>query len=526
MGNTSTSHSESENQNVENNQTVPITHTWNGALSYSSTQSALVDLFFKSVRTIDCIDYRSVKVQCKSERSCNNNTLEKLFDKAYEEDRVRALKFLFYLRDCRGGKGEKRLFRALVRHLRFKDRKFLEHNIQNIPTFGSWKDLTLCFFGTELEQDAVQLIATQLVSDMKSDHPSLCAKYAPTEGGAFDREHKAATKISKEMGLSLVKYRKQCLTPLRAKLNIVEREMCSNNWNEIDYQKVPSIAGTRYTKAFRKHDEERYNEYLNKVVRGEAKMNTSVLMPYQIVAPYLNHSRGHHIHPKRDDHVEAQWTSFIQDRRGKWKSNVNILPLVDVSGSMSTSDSPNPMQVAVSLGLLLAELNQSEQYHGKFITFHTTPQLLKIEGDSLCEQVTSMHNTPWGGSTDVQAAFDLILNAATMFNVKQEDMPQILLILSDMQFNQAHPQHTNWQIIEDKFTAHGYVRPTLIFWNLSGKTTDYPVPSAEVPNCMLLSGYNDSFLYSIMDLKMPNPLEVVRASLDAERYNCVITEYE
>lgn len=525
MGNLQTATKSSDGEvAVEIANPIPIT-TWNGAISYETVNNPLVELFFKSVRNMPCTDYRCITLK-KSKKEKKNRfvttptggkALEQYFDAAWAVDPLRTLKFVFYLRDCRGGKGERQLFRALVRHMRETGRgQHLVANMEHVPLFGSWKDVSICFFGTPLESQAVGLIVNQLRQDQTAERPSLCAKYAPSEGGAVDKAHNAATKISSELGVSLTRYRKRYLVPLRARLNIVEREMCAKEWADIEYEKVPSLAGSRYKKAFNRHDEQRYTEYLKSVQRGEKKMNTSVLMPYQIVAPYV---KGH----DRDETIEAQWVSFMNDRKGKWPAGINVLPLIDVSGSMFNSATPQPGEVSVALGMLFSLLNSSPNYKGKFITFHESPQLLSISEGPLFDQVRSVKSTPWGGSTDFQKAFDLILNIATTFKLPQEQMPQILLVLSDMQFNQADQGngHTNWQNVESKYQAAGYRRPTIIFWNLSGISVDYPVPSSDVPNCALLSGFNDAIMYSLLDGNMPNPLAIVHKALDKERYDVV-----
>ena len=180
------------------------------------------------MRDIPCTDYRCITVK-KSQREINFDgastphgpkTLEEYFDAAWNADPLRTLKFVFYLRDCRGGKGERKLFRALVRHMRENGlAHHLDANLEYIPFFGSWKDISICFFGTEFEERAVQLIANQLRKDIISDHPSLCAKYSPSEGGAVDKRHYAAHKISSALGVSLARYRKRYLVPLRSKLH-------------------------------------------------------------------------------------------------------------------------------------------------------------------------------------------------------------------------------------------------------------------------------------------------------------------
>lgn len=486
--------------------------TWNGAKSYEDIKHPLVSLFFKSVRNIECIDYQAIETKKKDEKILNGNkTLEEYFDEAWEIDPENTLKFVFYLRDCRssegvGGKGEKKLFRALIRHLRETERgNYVLMNMEHIPYYGSWKDILMCFVGTEFEESALKLMAKQLKKDIKMDNPSVCAKYAPSEGGAFDRKYGLAGKMAKLLNTSLVGYRKKYLVPLRKKLNIVEQAMCAKQWDKIDYERVPSIAGKNYKNAFKRHDEDRYNEYLQKVITGEKKMNTSVLMPYHMVAPYLKSE-------PMNQTIEAQWVSFLKDRRErKGEVMFDILPLIDVSGSMFTGSSPQPVEVAISLGLIMATLNTST-FHNKFITFHETPELITIPEGTLYDQVNYIKNSPWGGSTSFLKTFKLILNEMT------DILPKILLVLSDMQFNQTENNKTNWEVIEQMYAEAGQERPFMIFWNLNGSTIDYPIPDASVPNCILLSGYNDNIMTSILNGTIPSPLDLVYMTLKSHRY--------
>ena len=182
---------------------------------------------------------------------------------------------------------------------------------------------------------------------------------------------------------------------------------------------------------------------------------------------------------------------------------------------------PQAVEVAVSLGMIFSLLNSSPQYKGKFITFHDKPELLSITGTSLMEQVNSVKRTAWGGNTNFQSTFDLMLNIATTFSIPREQMPQILLVLSDMQFNQADNGKTNWEVIENKYQKAGYTRPTIIFWNVNGNSVDYPVPSSSVPNCALLSGFNDAIMYSLLSGTMPDPKTIVHQALDDDRYNVI-----
>lgn len=496
-----------------------IAKTWNGANSYATLFNPLVELFFKSVRNVECKDYRCIDIKESAIASVvksdsKTKTLEEYFDEAWKVDPLRTLKFLFYLRDCRKGKGEKKLFRALVRHMREQGlSSHLKHNIKHIPFYGSWKDISVCFFGTPFEKDAISLISDQLKLDINTDTPSLCAKYAPSEKGAISRKHNATQKIARHMGISVQVYRKKYLVPLRDKLNIVEKKMCAKQWSDINYETVPSIANIHYNKAFIKHDNDRHTQYLRNVMLGKTKMNTKVLMPYQIISGYINGAL-------QDETIEAQWKSFIDDRRSKFTA-MNILPLIDVSGSMNCGGTPKPIEVALSLGILFSLLNTTEHYKGKFITFSASPELLSIstKGTSLHDQVNYISKTSWEMTTDFQKVFDMILNVAKTFSLTEDQMPKTLLVLSDMQFDSTGSETTNWEMIETKYLEAGFIRPTIIFWNLNGKSVDFPVPNSNVPNCVLISGFNDSVMYSVLDGKQLSPIDLVHCALDNERYN-------
>jgi hypothetical protein len=508
---------------------APVT-TENGAASYGTVSDALTELMFKTTRDLAHTEYNAY-LKSPVKRTGDDTYLVTTFLKAWEEDTLMTLRFVFYLRDCRGGKGEKALFRALVKILRnnVDCRVHLLHNIKHFPYYGSWKDLLACFMGTPMEDDALALFADQLKQDIAStEQPSICAKYAPTEGGQIDATYQVVHKLCKILGISPTYYRRGYLVPLRIKLNIVERQMCANEWKKIEYEKIPSIASSNYKKAFERHDEKRYNRFIAQVMAGKAKMNVGVLMPYQMVSGIIDHVK------------EAQWVSFVNERRKLWNPKISILPLVDVSGSMSRGPSSNvtPLHIALSLGLLFATLSQQPNYKNRFITFSEEPELVEIKGDTLSEQVANMTATHWGNNTNFQAVFDLILSTAIENKLKQEDLPTYLLVLSDMQFDvveknkdtimwnrtqhvsdESDDQVSNWDAISQKFSEAGYKRPAIIFWNLCSSNIDFPIPNANVSDCALISGYNDGILYSILDGKTPNPADVVRAQLNSERYS-------
>lgn len=498
-------------------ETTEVT-TWNGAASYSTLDDPLIQFFFKTVRNITMEDYKSVE-----KNRTVPDALAKLLNEAWQVDNLYTMRLIFHLRDCRGGKGEKRLFRLCCLWLLQNHPEALELNMNQIPEFGSIKDFFNIFLGTVYENNMLERVADQLKKDLgnlkNNEGVSLAAKYAPTENHAFDKKFHTVSKLCKLLNVTKVQYRKEYLVPLRSKLNIVEHYLCNNEWDKVCYSNVPSIANVMYRNAFIKHDGERYRQHCKDVTNDEAKINTGVLSSYQIVEQYMTlHHTGFGIKIKEyDETIEAQWNSFITRVKENW-SGVNILPIVDLSGSMFSN---KVAHIAIALGLVASNLNSSPEYNGKWITFSHAPVIETLNGNTLHSQLESMSKSHIGLSTSLSSTFELLLNNAKSQSLAKEQMPQVLLILSDMQFNSIDnsASSTNWDHINSLYANEGYTRPTIIFWNLHGSTIDFPVPSANIKNCILLSGFNDSLFNAISNGECPNPRKIVDEIINSERYS-------
>ena len=462
--------------------------------------------------------------------------MEFLLEESWKQSPLDTIRLIFYIRDCRGGKGEKLIFRASCRWLLRHHLVDLNRNFQHIPFYGSWKDVLQTFLGTSFEGTIVKFYAQQLQSDKKklgtSDQKTIdigAAKYAPNESSSFDKSHNIVIKLCNELGVNKAQYRKDYLRPLRSsQIKIVEELMCGGEWEEIDFGQVPSIAFNRYRKAFEKHTPEKFKTFIGDVVKGEKKINVKVLHPHEILNPYLKDPHHHTI----DDAIEAQWVQYVKNRcarRAKIASEkgvppVNALCIVDVSGSMTSSNSKSnvrPLDVAVSMGLLISLLNdKTSPFHKKWITFSKTPIMERFTGGTLSSIIKNIDYSNWTMTTRLQPVFDLILNTATMFKVPPENMPKMLIILSDMQFDSACPNNsqTNWTVIEKKYAKYGYTRPTLIFWNLNANTLDIPIPSDKVPNTALVSGFSPNTFDQLLDGDVPSPFSIMRKTIDNPRY--------
>jgi hypothetical protein len=478
--------------------------TENGAMTLLTTGDARLDLF------------------SKINRDTPETNLHAMLFAAWSISPLDTLKIVFHLRDCRGGKGEREQFYRALRWLMTHHCAHLQVNLRLVPFFGRFKDL-LIFLSTPLETPMLVIYTDQLRTDASLlstpnvKHITLAAKYAPSEGGSYDRNHQAVAKFAKTLGCDKKTYRKEWLVPLRKQIDtnstLVEHHMTDKpeDWATIDFSKVSSVALKKYKKAWIRHEPTRYASYLESVKKGNTKMNVLRLMPHEIVSPYLR-CTSH-----KDETIETQWFSFVEQTRKTTKFK-GALAVVDVSGSMNTGDKVRPIDVAVSLGLLLAHLTEGP-FHGKFFTFSSAPVLEMVKGDTLYEQVRGMHTAHWDLSTNIEAVFDTLLSSARAFGCSNEQLPKTIFIFSDMQFNvcTSNASQTNWDSIKFKYGAAGYTLPRLVFWNLRGNTVDFPVNTSE-KNVALLGGFSADLLRMIIDGEDLNPLELMFKTIHAERY--------
>jgi len=504
-----------------------VTHK--GAKSYSiGSHDPRVVLLTKTVRGMELRD-----------PSLENDTekyLEFLLEESWKVSPLDTLRLIFYIRDCRGGKGEKLIFRAACRWLLENHRKDLEANLKHIPFYGTWKDPLQTFGGTSIESSVIKLHCSKLSEDInklgtleENTIDTGAAKFAPSEGCSFDKEWKMVSKFAGTLGVNKSQYRKQYLRPLRsARVPIVEEIMCAKNWDEINFSVVPSVAGKIYKKAFQKHCSERYSKFLERVSKGEEKINVGVLTPPEIIEPYTYNTCMAEL--KRDATVEAQWSQMLKDRRQRRLDivkevgviPVNALCVIDVSGSMfSGPNKIKPIDVSVSLGILISHLNDFDSpFYRKWITFSETPKMETFKGEELFDITRNMDRKNWGMSTNFQSVFNLILETASAFSAPQDKMPGMLIVISDMQFDSANPTNTktNWEMIENKYKCKGYKRPTLVFWNVNSASLDMPVPHSEVPDCALVGGFSANILDPLIDGVVPSPMAILRKIVDSPRY--------
>jgi hypothetical protein len=474
-------------------------YTENGALSNKSTLNNVLDFFSKS-----------------GALRGNEDDALTLFNKAFAENKLLSKKALFYSRDVRGGQGERSNFRYIITQLAKKHPEHLTSNLCYIPVFGRWDDL-YSLVDTPLEELAFDFMKDQLNEDIdnlsQGKNVSLLAKWLKSENTSSYESKRLARITRKRFQMNSKEYR-QTLSKLRNKIDIVESKMTQGNWELIDYSKVPSRAMKLYTKAFNKHDPEGYAKYLKEVSEGKKKINTSTLYPYDIVSEYLNQT----VTEEEDKTYEALWKNlpnYFKD------GEYNTLVVVDVSGSMySGSSSIRPIDVAISLGLYMAERNKGK-LKDYFLTFSKDPELVKIVGDTLKERIDNMSSTNWGYKTNLIKIFDIFLKVIKANNLPESEIPKKLFIISDMQFDQAAPDNskTTFELIDSKFKAASIKRPDLVFWNVNAKS-DTPVTKDE-RGTFLVSGASPSILSHALNTEATTPIDLMLEVLNSERYSCI-----
>jgi len=416
-----------------------------------------------------------------------------LFSKAFLSDKLTAIRTLFYLRDIRGGQGERTLFRICMTALEKLDRSVWEKVIKFVPEYGRWDDL---FNMGSIDKFLALVIQNQLSEDEKSmndEKPvSLLAKWMPSENTSSKVTQKKAEKLAKLLKLKPSQYRRKVVA-LRKYIKLLEQKMSAGEWSAIEYDKLPSQAFRKHVKAFKRNDEKRYTEFLEAVNKGEKKVNTQTLFTYEVFDTIQHDETA----------ANAMWLNlpnYVEH---------DALVVADVSGSMSG----RPMSISVSLALYFAERNKGLMA-GYFMTFSNNPQLVKITGRNLAERLKMIENTEWGGSTNMEAVFDTILKAA--IDSGNKDIPKVVYIISDMEFNCV--SHANESVFENakrKFQEKDLALPHVVFWNVNAMQNQTPATKFD-NNVTLISGSSQStFRYAV---EGKTPLESMNDILNSDRY--------
>ena len=490
-----------------------LVETNNGALAHASSGSEVLNLFGLA----------------GAMRNANDKELKTLIHKAWQDDRDLALRVFFYLGDIRGGQGERRFLKEAINYLIEKDPEIAEKIISLIPEYSRW-DLVYEFEGTKLEKEMFQEINKQFTEDMtslaKGESVSLLGKWLKSINTDSDESRRLGRKTAEALGLSLPQYRK-ALSKLRAAIDVVEKKMCAQDWEEIDFNKVPGHAFKKYRAAWSKHIPEKLEGYIKRVETGEIKMKSSVLYPYHIV----QNSFSAKTDAERKT-AELQWRDLPNYLEG---TTDFIIPVIDTSQSMTTAigdGTLTAMLVAKSIGLYVSE-RLAGPFKDHYITFSSRPILGKFTGNTLAQKVENMKSIV--ENTNIEAVFDIILRTALTNQTPAHEMPTKILILSDMEFDSCvqtnSTQNSGWvhgvaqkgqlktlfQTMKSKFEQAGYELPDVVFWNLNAQGTRFPVSQHET-GAALVSGFSPSVLKSVLSGKGLTPMEIMMAVLDNPRY--------
>jgi hypothetical protein len=465
-----------------------VEYTENGALTHGSSGSALLDAFY----------------HIPARRGIDNTHM---FDLAMKENPMGAMLFLFHLRDIRNGKGERDSFRNILVHLARNSPAVVVNVLPLVPYYGRWDDLW-CLLDTELKDHVINLVRNQWMDDLNKyqsgEGISLLAKWLPSSNTSSKETRRRANVIAASLGLSITDYRKS-LSLLREYLRVTERLMSQRRFTEINFEGVSSYAMKLYRKAFYKNTPEAFGAYMEQVKSGEKVIHSDVLFPYDIVRIYMNENHRGDINV--DTVLEEQWKA-LPDYIGEG----SFLTVCDVSGSMY----PNAINVAVSVAIYGAERCKSV-FKDTFLTFSAKPQFVQLKGKSLAKRIQNTLGASWGWNTNLQAAMSLILNTAIMNNVPQEDMPETLVIVSDMQFDATNSGATNLMEVGTKFTAAGYTMPKIVFWDVDSRVNEVPA-MADKSGVFLASGASANTFKAVLSCTALTPLDMMWETLLNENY--------
>ena len=456
--------------------------TANGMKARKTSASAILDYFGKA-------------------GSSRGKALEKEFVAALADNQDLALRALLWTRDIRGGAGERKQFRDLLALMDANNPSIAGRIMHKIPELGRWDDLFVY-------QDSInRRKAFAMIEEALKAKNGLAAKWMPRKGPI-------AVELTRFLGMSPKNYRKL----LVGLTSVVESQMCAKEWNDINFSHVPSVASARYQKAFKRNASEHYAEYLRELQKApedrkdpKVKINASAVYPYDVVKSVVKGNAAV---------ANEQWKALPN-----YIGNARIMPMVDVSGSMGSirysSGTVQPIDVAISLGLYLSEKNTSD-FKDMFLTFSGKPKLEILKG-TLSQRVTQLARAHWDMNTNLHAAFNELLKVAVKGNVPAEDMPEMLLILSDMQFDSCTRFDDSAQkMIKRKYEAAGYEVPKIVFWNLSMYGGDNTPVRYDDKGVCHISGFSPAIMKAVLSVKELEdftPYNVMCKTLLSERYD-------
>ena len=469
------------------------TYTENGAAAWNTSGDARLDLF----------------ASIGSLRSADPERIELLFAEAYRADPLFALKILFYARDIREGLGERRVFRILLQYLAKYHPQDVIANLDLIGVYGRFDDW-YCLVGTRVEDEMWKAMKQQLEADLKNFREgksvSLLAKWIKTADSKREETRKLGILTAQKLGYPVYNF-KRIVRSLRKYIGVLEVKMSEGKWEEIVYPEVSGRAMMIYRNAFLRHDMERFDRYLMNALEGKEKIHAETLYPYDLVEKIL------HFNPW-DEIMEAQWRQ-LPDHVAK---ETNAIVVADVSGSMWI----RPMATAIGLAIYFAERNRGA-YHNLFMAFSEKSEFVSLKGETLEQKVQCVKSVGWGMNTNLQAAFEHVLETALDHDVPPEEMPKALIVVSDMEIDACVDE--NWMFydhMKEKYEYSGYRLPNVVFWNVNSRHDLFHVDSKR-KGVQLYSGESVTTFRNLLSNIDTTPAEAMEQIIESERYACVRT---
>ena len=479
---------------IENNRT---TRTTNGDVAYSTTLNANLD-FFGSAGSIPV------------NKKYDSTEFMNLFKFAYEEDSETALKNALYYRDIRGGLGRREGFRQILTYLASQNLEDFKRLVVLTAMYGRYDDLTMIAWDLPNQAQAfvVEFISTVFKEDManlKSGNVTLLGKWMPSANTKVKNTRKLGLFWAYRLGLSEREYRK-ALSQLRAQINIIETKLTKRDYS-FDYSKIPSRAMMKYTQAFIRNDEARYNEFKEQITSNPSVVAKKVaqLYPYEIIRK-LNSDK---------QMAEALWKAYPQDQ-----FDGNIIVVRDGSGSMYGSWGcqrleVKPIEIADSMAIYTSE-RLTGKFKDHFITFSRRPQLVDLSKvNTLKEKLDVLRRNDEVANTNMDATMKLIYDSSLGLPV--EEQLDTILIISDMQFDSGvdHCSKSVMDSWKDKFINAGLKWPEIVYWNVNQSKVTFP--TSEYDNVKLVSGFSKSVLEDVMANETTSAAEYMMKVLS--RYN-------
>ena len=478
------------------------TRTENGAVALKTTDDALLDLF----GTIGAL------------REAEEARITSLFEEAYQANPLYATKILFYARDIRGdeetqGLGERRVFRIILKYCALHHPEAIRPNLDLIGVYGRYDDMYE-LIGTPLEKDMWTAMKKQFEEDLenmaKGNAISLLAKWIKTADASSPKTRALGKLTAQKLGYDVYNF-KRIVRAMRKQIGIVESLMSTGHWDEIKYSEVPSRAMLIYRNAFKKHDEERFSQFAQKAVTGEEKINSGTLFPYDLIEKGIQSSWNWRwsLTGTENNIVQAQWDQLPN----YVESGTNAIVMADTSGSMSG----RPIMTALGLAIYFAQRNIGA-YHNLYMTFSCYPKYQEIKGKTLAQIFRNLDYSGWQMNTDCEAAFNLILDTAIKNHVSAEEMPKSLIIISDMEFDQAG--NRKWSFYDQmraRFAEYGYEIPQIVWWNVESRHDVFHADKNR-KGVVICSGQSSGIFKNLIGSISMTPTEFMMKCIDSKRY--------